>query len=213
VAPTGRTVAVRLGDPTPQLTGPSPAIPGSGLRSLLPVSAEEARVEQTPEGAVIATPGWFVVNMAEVAWTRAEGAGEWANPEPPEGEFEQYGIGIHVLQPGQPNGLYHSENVQEDFLVLSGECLLLVEEQERRLKAWDFFHCAAGTNHILVGAGDAPCAILMVGARGEGKQLHYPLSELAARYGAAAPEETDTPREAYREWPGEFVPVRASWPL
>ena len=94
----------------------------------------EAKIEQTGEGAVVASPGWFVLNMADCAWTRDDKGGEWATYGEPEGEFQQYGIGIHVLHPGQVNGLYHSESVQEDFLVLSGECLLLIEEQERRLR-------------------------------------------------------------------------------
>jgi uncharacterized cupin superfamily protein len=177
------------------------------------VSAEEAQIEQTPEGAVVTSPGWFVLNMAEVAWTKDDRGGEWSTYGEPEGEFEQYGIGIHVLQPGQMNGLYHSESVQEDFLVLSGECLLLIEEEERHLRAWDFVHFAPGTRHICIGAGDGPCAVLMVGARGEGKTLHYPVTDLAVRHGAAAPEETDNPLEAYREWPRNFRPVRATWPL
>lgn len=173
----------------------------------------EAKIEQTEAGAVLASPGWFVLNMADVAWTRDKRGGEWSNLEPEAGEFEQYGIGIHVLHPGQPNGLYHSENVQEDFLVLSGECLLLIEEEERLLKAWDFVHCAPNTRHIFIGAGDGPCAILMVGARGEGKTLHYPPSEVAAKHGASVSEETDTGREAYRDWPRDFEQVRATWPL
>ena len=175
----------------------------------------KAKIEQTDAGAIVASPGWFVLNMAEVAWMRdASGrGGEWSNPEPPEGEFEQYGIGIHVLHPGQMNGLYHAESVQEDFLVLSGECLLLIEEEERPLQAWDFVHCSPGTHHIFVGAGDGPCAILMVGARGEGKTLNYPPSEVAARYGASASEETDSGREAYSDWPRNFEQVRATWPL
>jgi uncharacterized cupin superfamily protein len=150
--------------------------------------------------------------LADVVWKRNEKAGEYSDFGPQGGQFEQYGIGVHVLQPGQPNGLYHSENVQEDFLVLSGECLLLVEEEERRLEMWDFVHCAPGTHHIFVGAGDRPCAILMVGARHEGQTLHYPVSELAAKYHASASAETKDPREAYRDWPGDFEPVRASWP-
>jgi uncharacterized cupin superfamily protein len=175
--------------------------------------ADEARIEQTEEGAVVASPGWFVLNMAEVAWSRdASGrGGEWSGNEPPEG-FEQYGIGIHVLNPGQMNGLYHSESDQEDFLVLSGECILVIEEEERRLKAWDFVHCSPGTRHIFVGAGDGPCAILMAGARTEGKTLHYPPSEVAARHGASSTEDTGDSREAYRDWPRDFRRVRATWP-
>lgn len=181
-----------------------------GLSSL---AAREAKIEQTDSGAVVASEGWFVLNLAEAQWLRSERGGEWTNMEPGEEGFEQYGIGVHVLEPGQPNGLYHSENMQEDFLVLHGECLLIVEGEERHLRTWDFFHCAPETHHILVGAGDGPCAILMAGARGPGKQLHYPPDETAARHGAAAPEETDTPREAYRDWPREFEPVRVTWPL
>jgi uncharacterized cupin superfamily protein len=176
------------------------------------VEAEEARLEQTEEGIAAASPGWFVVNLADARWMRREEAGEWTDFEPPDG-LEEYGIGVHVVQPGQPNGKYHAENVQEDFLVLSGECILVVEDEERRLKAWDFFHCAPGTRHILVGAGDRPCAILMVGSRAEDKELHYPVSEVAGRYGASTPEETDAPRVAYSDWSGEYEPVRASWPL
>jgi uncharacterized cupin superfamily protein len=176
------------------------------------MATEEAKLEQTEAGVVAASPGWFVLNLAESRWQRSEEGGEWTAFEPESG-FEHYGVGVHVLQPGQPNGKYHSESVQEDFLVLSGECILVVEEQERRLKAWDHFHCAPGTNHILVGAGDGPCAILMVGARGEGKTLHYPASEVAARYGASTPEHTDTPSVAYSDWSRDFTSVRATWPL
>lgn len=176
------------------------------------MAVPESRIEQTEEGAVAVTPGWVVVNLADARWMRSDEGGQWSDFGP-EGDYEHYGVGVHVVQPGQPNGLYHSENMQEDFLVLAGECILIVEEQERHLKAWDFFHCPPGTHHIIVGAGDGPCAILMVGARGEGKKLHYPVSEVAARHGASAPEETDTPSVAYREWSREYTPVRATWPL
>jgi uncharacterized cupin superfamily protein len=151
--------------------------------------------------------------MGDVAWARLERGGEWTAFEPEEAPFEHYGIGIHVLHPGEANGLYHAENVQEDFLVLSGECLVLIEEQERRLRAWGFVHCSPGTRHIFVGAGDGPCAILMVGARGPGKKLHYPVTELAVRHGLAAPEETDSSREAYRNWPRNWERVRPTWPI
>jgi uncharacterized cupin superfamily protein len=176
------------------------------------MGGEQAKVEETEHGLTAAEPGWFVLNLADARWRGYELAGRWTDFEPPEG-FEQYGIGVHVLEPGQPNGKYHSESVQEDFLVLAGECILIVEDEERHLKAWDFFHCAPGTNHIIVGAGDGPCAILMAGLRGEGKKLHYPVSEVASRYGASTPEETDTPRVAYSDWGGDFEPVRAAWPL
>jgi len=176
------------------------------------VEAREARLEQTEAGSAAASPGWFVVNLSDARWQGCEESGHWTDVEPPQ-RFEEYGIGVHVLEPGQPNGKYHAETVQEDFLVLSGECILVVEDEERRLKAWDFFHCAPGTHHIIVGAGDGPCAILMVGSRAAGKKLHYPVSEVAGRYGASAPEETDEPDVAYSDWDFELGPVRATWPL
>ena len=180
------------------------------------MEVREATVEQSETGAVVASTGWFVLNVADVMWTRHPKGGEWTQFEPwepKEAQFPHYGIGIHVLHPGQPNGKYHSETVQEDFLVLHGECVLIVEDEERRLKQWDFFHCAPGTHHIVVGAGDGPCAILMVGARGHDKKLHYPLSEVAAKYGAATPEETNDPSVAYSDSDEPVENVRATWPL
>ena len=117
-----------------------------------------------------------------------------------EAVFSSYGINIRVLQPGQPNALYHSEASQEDFLLLAGECLLLVEGEERPLKAWDFVHCPPNVEHVFVGAGDGPCAILMVGARAEDHGLRYPVSELAGRHGASAEVETTLAREAYASY-------------
>ena len=81
--------------------------------------------------------------------------------------------------------------------MLSGECRLLVEGEERLLRAWDFFHSSAGTEHIFLGAGDGPCVILMAGSRSEDGRLHYPVSELAARYGASAEKDTSDPDQAY----------------
>ncbi|HYZ18836.1 MAG TPA: cupin domain-containing protein [Gaiellaceae bacterium] len=176
------------------------------------MAVPEASLEQTEAGLHAAEPGWFVLNLGDSRWMRSDEGGQWTDFEPPDG-FEQYGVGVHVLHPGQPNGKYHSESVQEGFLVLHGECIVVVEEEERRLKQWDFFHCPPWTRHICVGAGDRACAILMVGVRSEDKKLHYPESELAAKHGAASPVETDTPREAYADWSRDFTPVRATWPL
>jgi uncharacterized cupin superfamily protein len=97
--------------------------------------------------------------------------------------------------------MYHAEDGQEDFLVLAGECLLLVEEEERPLRAWDFFHCAPGTRHVFVGAGSGPCLILAVGTRLPESGVVYPVSELARRHGAGVERETRLPREAYAPYP------------
>jgi uncharacterized cupin superfamily protein len=142
-------------------------------------------------------PDWFVVNVRDARWWRHHAFGASCRFEDREAPFEQLGVNIRVLQPGEPNCLYHSENLQEDFLVLAGECLLLVDGEERPLRAWDFVHSPSGTEHVFVGAGDGPCAILMVGARSEDERLLYPVSEVARRHGASAERETASPEEAY----------------
>ena len=120
--------------------------------------------------------------------------------------FSQVGYRLRVLMPGQPNGMYHHEANQEDFLVLAGECLLLVEGEERRLRAWDFVHCPGGTDHIFVGDGAGPCVLFTAGSREgwpEGEGIFYPRSELALRHGAGVEADTPDPSEAYAgspEW-------------
>jgi len=167
----------------------------------------EARLEDSGSGLAPASDGWFVVNVRDAQWLTSENgekqpSGSECSFESQEFSFRQLAIRIHVLEPGESNGLYHREAQQEAFLVLSGECRLLVEGEERLLRPWDFFHCPPGTDHIFVGAGDGPSAILMAGARSEDEGLHYPVSELAARYGASAKEETSDPGQAYAgfEW-------------
>jgi uncharacterized cupin superfamily protein len=156
---------------------------------------ERARIEETENGRVPAGDGWFVLNARATPWWQSGyfGASTSFEGEP---EFPEYGINIHVLWPGQPNGLYHRESVQEDFLVVAGECLVLIEGEEQRLKAWDFVHCPAGTDHIFVGAGDGPCVLVMAGSRAE-STIVYPVSELARKHGAGVERETGSPPEAY----------------
>jgi uncharacterized cupin superfamily protein len=106
-----------------------------------------------------------------------------------------------VLEPGQPIGMYHRERAQEDFLVLAGECLLLVEGQERKLRAWDFVHCPPETNHMIIGAGSGPSVVLAVGARGGRKGLVYRVEPLAIEHGAGVQREVTKPAEAYSGFP------------
>ena len=164
---------------------------------------EEARLEQLAAGLTPVTDGWFVVGIAEAAWVTREG-GPAACVIEGDVQFPDVGFTVAVLQPGEPNGMYHREGNQEDFLVLAGECLLLIEGEERRLKTWDFVHCPPHTEHIFVGAGDGPCAIFMTGARkgwpGD-KGIVYPRNELALRHGAGVETETTKPAEAYAQYP------------
>jgi uncharacterized cupin superfamily protein len=173
---------------------------------------EEATLAETDTGKIVEGDGWFILNLAEASWERDPDLGIWCAPEAADAPFTQFGIGPHLLMPGQPSARYHAESAQEGFLVLAGECIAIVEGQERRMRQWDYLHCPPGTHHITVGAGDGPCVILMVGARGGDVVTHYPVNEIAARYGASAPQETDSPREAYADLARTTTRERAPWP-
>jgi uncharacterized cupin superfamily protein len=173
---------------------------------------DEAPLEEVGSGLAPSGDGWFVVNAGDAAWVRNDAFGNRCTfessprvlTERPDLEprmFAEVGYTLAVLEPGKPSGLYHAESLQEDFLVLSGECMLLIEGQERKLRAWDFVHCPAGTNHIFVGAGDGPCVLFMTGARREGKTINYPRSDLALAHGAGVDAETSSPQEAYDPLP------------
>ena len=173
---------------------------------------EEARLEDVGSGLAPVSPGWFVVNAGDAAWVRNEAFGGRCvfesservlmdRPGVPPQWFTETGFTLAVLEPGKPSGMYHAESSQEDFLVLSGTCLLIIEEQERPLRAWDFVHCPPGTRHTFVGTGDAPCVIFMIGARRDGDTIVYPASEVAQARDAGVPEETPDPGEAYGRFP------------
>jgi uncharacterized cupin superfamily protein len=173
---------------------------------------EEARLEQLAAGLTPVTDGWFVVNVRDAAWVTNETLGDACTFEgdgtPPFGEI---GYTLGVLRPGVASGLYHRESNQEDFLVLAGECVLLIEGEERHLRAWEFVHCPPETEHIFVGAGDGPCVIFMAGGRTGEQRITYPRSELALRHGAGVEEETTVPREAYAPFPNWEPGRPARW--
>ena len=172
----------------------------------------EAKLEQTEHGVAPATDGWFTLNLRDAVWRHADGRGAVCVAlDDFEGERRdvQFGVNPFVLQPGEPMSMYHWEADQEAFLVVSGEAVLIVEGEERPLRAWDFVHCPPWTEHIFVGAGDGPCSILMVGGRTMPWEVVYPVSELAARHNASVTEETTDPRDAYV---GRFEPTRRGRP-
>jgi uncharacterized cupin superfamily protein len=169
----------------------------------------EAPLEQTETGLMPAGEGWFVLNAREARWLHREGQSASCEFEGEE-EFPQVGIFLRVLAPGAPIAMYHWEADQEDFLVLSGEALLIIEGEERQLRPWDFVHCPAETKHIIVGAGDVPCVVLAVGARehqGAAGWGGYTVDEIALRHGAGVEEETTDPAQAYALFP-KFEPTR-----
>jgi len=169
----------------------------------------EAPLEQTEAGLVPAGEGWFVLNARDARWRHRPQRGDslpftGSTDHEAETYFPQLGVQLFVLGPGEPIGMYHWEADQEGFLVLSGEALLLIEGEERPLRQWDFVHCPARTNHIIIGAGDGPCTILAVGSRAHMTSAGwggYPVDELALRHGAGVEEETSDAALAYARFP------------
>jgi mannose-6-phosphate isomerase-like protein (cupin superfamily) len=172
----------------------------------------EAKIEDTETGRRPADDGWFILNLEEVGWATVPGGGTWCLFEPPDARWPTLGFGVHILHPGDAPGFYHAETNQEGFLVLSGECVAIVEGEERRMGPWDYLHCPPGTAHITIGAGDGPCALLMVGTRSPDATINYLPDAAAASHGHAVDVATDSPREAYVDRP-PIVPARSPWPL
>jgi uncharacterized cupin superfamily protein len=167
------------------------------------VDVPEARLEETEHGLVPKGEGWFVVNARDVVWYDRGPRGKVMSFDG-DPEFEQVGVNVFVLGPGNPMSMYHWEADQEDFLVVSGEALLIAEGEERPLKQWDFVHCPPDMNHVIVGAGSGPCVVVAIGARdhqeGEGWG-GYHVDEVAMRYDASSPEETTDAHVAYARFP------------
>jgi len=180
----------------------------------------EAELKDTGNGLVVANTGWFVMNARDARWFERPGRAD-SLPLTGVDEFEaetyfpMLGMSIQVLEPGNPNSTYHWETEQEDFLVLHGEALLIVEGQKRPLRQWDFVHCPPGTRHVFVGAGDGPCVILACSSRQfqkDGPWGYYSVDETAARYNASSPEETQDGNVAYARFPdSEPSRYREGW--
>jgi uncharacterized cupin superfamily protein len=153
----------------------------------------EARIVDSEDGGRgPETDGWFVLNAKDSRWLDGD-LGRYTNFEGKDVSFPQLGINLNIMNPGESMTMYHRENTQEDFLVLCGECVLVVEGEARPLKRWDLFHCPAGTNHAIVGAGDGPCLVLAV------------VDPVAQQYRTGVDVETSTPAEAYK--PYSFGPA------
>ena len=178
------------------------------IRRMVP----EAPLKQTEHGLFAGGEGWFVLNTRDLRWWyRGHGLEAGLSGD---GDFPQVGIGLTVLVAGEPMAMYHWESDEEDFLMLAGEALLIVEGGERPLRQWDFVHCPPKTQHVIVGAGDGPCVVLAVGARerhttrGPDGRLQgtddwgaYTVADAALRYGAGVEEETTDAEKAYAGFP------------
>ena len=174
----------------------------------------EAKLERTEHGLVPKGPGWYVVNARDATWWAADGRGAYSDLEG-EPAFEQYAVHLVTLAPGEAMAMYHWEADQEDFLVLAGDAVLVVEGEERPLRRWDFVHCPPEAKHVIVGAGDSQCLVLAMGARDRSTGENwgaYPVDETAARQGASVDEETTEPAQAYAKVAQrERSPYREGW--
>jgi uncharacterized cupin superfamily protein len=175
----------------------------------------EARLEQTEHGRIPQTDGWFVLNARDSTWRHGPERSAISDFEGDVIDFHQLGINITVLEPGVQMAMYHWEADQEDFLVVAGEAILIVEGEERTVRAWDFVHCPIGTKHVLVGAGDAPCVVIAVGAREHSTGPDwggYTVDEAALRHGASVEEETSDAKQAYARFKKrERTAYREGW--
>jgi uncharacterized cupin superfamily protein len=179
----------------------------------------ESKLKETELGLVPTGEGWYVLNMRQAEWRRADGRGAVCviadDFEGRRRESGQIGVNPFVLLPGEPMAMYHWEADEENFLVASGEALLIVEGEERPLRAWDFVHCPAHTKHVIIGSGDGPCLVIAVGARahdGEPDSIGFPADEVAMRHGASVAEDTADGSVAYAPLPArEPTAFRDGW--
>src|SRR3954454_4188263 len=180
--------------PWPAPAAPTRSTPSSSSSGSLAFMAEARLQDGVPQ-----TAGWFVVNARDAPWRHNQMRSVAKFGGEGEAHFDDLGIGLYWLQPGQPMSMYHHEAGQEDFLVLRGQALAIVESEERPLAAWDLLHCPPRTPHTIVGAGEEPALVLAVGARKEKGSARYPVDEVAVRHGAGVDHETDAPYARFRE--------------
>ena len=191
------------------------ALRGNAARTPLP-AAVALRDRDSRRGSAVTVCGMdepIIINIADAAARSHSRRATLIEFEPDDDLWPDLGVNVQIMRPGQPNCRYHSEPVQEDFLVLHGECVVILDGDERPLRQWDFVHCPEGTEHVFVGGGEGPCAVLMIGSRLE-DAAHYPVSPVAAKYDASVKQETDDPAEAYADWREEpRRPTPNHWPL
>jgi uncharacterized cupin superfamily protein len=178
----------------------------------------ESKLEETEHGLVAKGEGWFVLNMRDAVWRDADGRGAVCvvlDDFEDERRSEQLGVNPFVVSPGEPMAMYHWETDQEAFLVVSGEAVLIIEGEERQLRAWDFVHCPPNARHVIIGAGSGPCLLIAVGTRersAEPDSLGFPVDEVAKRHGASVEEDTMDGGDAYASVPSrEPTAYRDGW--
>jgi uncharacterized cupin superfamily protein len=174
----------------------------------------EARIDETKQGRLPVGEGWFILNLRDMPWETVPGFGAWRDFDWATKSGEPgVGVHIHVLQPGEHFGYYHAEAAQEGFIVLSGECLAVVESQERHMRQWAYFHSPPDTAQVLVGAGDGPCVLVMFGSPDPRRKVEWIADEAAAKHRASVERTTGRDTEAYGEPLPEVIPIPAPPPF
>ena len=178
----------------------------------------ESKPARTEYGLVPSGAGWYVLGLRDAEWRHADGRGAVCLAlDDFEGERQAAELGVNpfVLGPGEAMAMYHWEADQEDFLVVAGEATLIVEGEERQLRAWDFVHCPSNTKHVIIGAGTGPCVVIAVGARersSEPESLGFTADELAKWHGVSVDEDTTDPDAVYGQLPPrEATAYRVGW--
>jgi uncharacterized cupin superfamily protein len=167
----------------------------------------EAKLQQTEHGLVPAGNGWYVLALREAEWRHAEGRGAvGVVVDDFEGARRRVQVAVNpfVLMPGEPMAVYHWEADEENFLVVAGEAVLVIEGEERPLRTWDFVHCPPRTKHVVVGAGDGPCVVVAIGSRQHSEEpgsLGFSADAAAARHDASVEHDTLDPGVAYDPLP------------
>ncbi len=161
--------------------------------------------EAVLENGVPVTAGWFIVSVRDARWLHNRMRSVCRFGGEGEAHFDDLGVSLFWLQPGRPMSLYHHEAGQEDFLVLAGECKLIIEGDERPLQAWDFVHCPPRTAHTIVATGQQRALVFAVGARKQTGSARYPVDPVAIAHSAGVPDESTTAVEVYASF-GEPIP-------
>jgi uncharacterized cupin superfamily protein len=153
----------------------------------------------------------YIVNARDAEWRRAEGRGAAVGLTD---DAPQVGVNLFVLGPGEPMAMYHWEADQEDFLVVSGEAIAIVDGEERPLRTWDLLHTPPGVAKVVIGAGSDGCIVVAIGARahqdGDGWG-GYLVDDRALAHGAGVTEETNDPMVAYSTVPHRKPVAYADW--
>jgi hypothetical protein len=128
----------------------------------------ESQLEKTEHGLVSKGEGWFVLNKRDAVWRHVDGRGASASLAPiskASGNSSSSASIRSCSGSGRTDGHVPLEGRSGGLPRGVGEAVLIIEGEERQLRAWDFVHCPPNTKRVIGGAGSGPCFVIAVGAR------------------------------------------------